>query len=85
MAKKSSKKNPSFEARLAELETIVEQLDAEDVPLEQAIGFYEQGIKLSGELNQTLDEVQRRIEILTQNEQGDLVTQPFEEDEAVDD
>lgn len=83
--KKASKKNQSFEARLAQLEEIVQQLDAEDVPLEEAISHYEKGVALSLELNKTLDEVQRRIEILTQNDQGDLVTEPFDEEEALDD
>ena len=85
MVKKTSKKNQSFEARLGELEALVQKLDAEDVPLEQAIEFYEQGVQLSAELNKTLDQVQRRIEILTQNENGDLVTEPFDEEEALDD
>lgn len=85
MVKKSAKKAPGFEARLAELEEIVKKLDAEDVPLEEAISFYEQGVLLSGELNKTLDEVQRRIEILTQNAKGELVTESFDEEEQLDD
>ena len=79
MAESKDEKQPTFEEQLAELETIVQQLDAEDVPLEQAIAYYEQGVKLSAKLNKTLDQVQRKIEVLTQNEAGDLVQEPFEE------
>lgn len=84
MARKSSTKAPTFEQRLAELEDIVRMLDAEDLPLEEAIKHYETGVKLSGALNQTLDSIQRKIEVLTQTEDGELTTVPFEEGEDFD-
>ncbi len=84
MAKKSSTKEPTFEQRLAELEDIVRMLDAEDLPLEEAIKHYETGVKLSGALNQTLDSIQRKIEVLTQTEDGELAAVPFEGDEDLD-
>ena len=80
MVKKGKK--PSFEEQMTELEDIVRQLDSEDLPLEQAIDFYEQGVKLSMTLNQTLEEAQRKVEILTQKAGGDLEPEPFDEGEA---
>ena len=75
------KKKAGFEEKLAELETIVEKLDGDDLPLEQAIEAYEAGVKLSLELNKTLDEAQRKIEILTETARGEMVAEPFEEDD----
>ncbi len=73
------KKEPTFEEQLAQLEEIVQTLDGEDLPLEQAISSYEQGVKLSVKLNKTLEEAQRKIEILTESAGSELDTRPFEE------
>jgi len=78
----AKKKEPAFEAQLAQLEEIVQKLDAEELPLEEAIAAYEQGVKLSFSLNKTLEEAQRKIEILTQDADGEYQTQPLEEDEG---
>ena len=75
----AKKKEPTFEERLAELEHVVRELDSDDLPLEHAIEAYERGVKLSFALNKTLEEAQRKIEILTQSNEGELETQPFEE------
>lgn len=73
---------PTFESQLADLEEIVQELDVEDLALEKAIDLYEKGVKLSFSLNKTLEEAQRKIEVLTQNAQGELQAEPFEDDEA---
>ena len=75
----SKKKEPAFEDRLAELEQVVRELDSDELPLEHAIEAYERGIKLSFALNKTLEEAQRKIEILTQSNEGELKSQPFKE------
>lgn len=76
MAKKA--KQPTFEDELAQLEDIVRQLDAEDIPLEEAISAYEAGVKLSLKLNQTLEEAQQKIEVLTRTSTG-MEAKPLEE------
>lgn len=78
------KKKPDFETKLAELETIVRKLDTEELPLEQAIEAYEAGVKLSGELNKTLEEAQQKVEILTQTARGEYRTEPFDEEDGDD-
>ncbi|CAM2008416.1 exodeoxyribonuclease VII small subunit [Acanthopleuribacter pedis] len=78
MEQQTPDKQPGFEERLALLEQIVEKLDATDVPLEEAIGFYEDGIKLSASLHKTLEQAQERIELLTQAGQDIMETEPFE-------
>ncbi len=73
------KKDPTFEEQLAQLEEIVRELDSDELPLEKAIAAYERGVKLSLVLNKTLEEAQRKIEVLTQTARGDYQAQPFEE------
>lgn len=79
MAKKTKK--PGFEDQLAQLEEIVRRMDAGELPLEEAIDSYEQGMKLSLSLNKTLEEAQRRIEILTRDAQGEMRAEPLAEDD----
>lgn len=70
----------SFEAALASLEGVVARLESGDLPLEQALEAFEQGVALSRRCAATLDAAERRIEILMAervgSEAGDRV-EPF--------
>lgn len=68
-----------FEDTLGELEKIVQRLEDPDVPLEEAVALFEEGIKLSRFCSQKLDEVEKRVDVLLKDEQGNLVTRPFDE------
>lgn len=68
----------SFEAAVERLQLIVEQLEGGELSLEQSIACYEEGVKLSRRLTQTLDEAQKRIERLAAGEDGEPVTEPME-------
>lgn len=50
-----------FEAMMSELETIVKQLDNEDVSLEKSIELYEAGVKLSKACQDKLKEAEQKI------------------------
>ncbi len=52
----------SFEQALAELENIVNQLEAGEVPLEQSIGIYERGEALRARCDELLKQAEARIE-----------------------
>ncbi|MCR8633943.1 MULTISPECIES: exodeoxyribonuclease VII small subunit [Paenibacillus] len=67
---------PSFEQAMDKLEQIVAQLESGDVPLEQAIDLFQEGMKLSQLCGQKLEQVERKIEILMEQE-GGLVKKPF--------
>jgi exodeoxyribonuclease VII small subunit len=69
-----------FEAALERLQTIVDELEGGRLSLEDSIARYEEGIKLSRRLTQTLDEAEKRIERLveSQNERGTPATEPME-------
>jgi exodeoxyribonuclease VII small subunit len=71
MAKKT------FEQSLKELEKIVQELESGDLPLEEAVKKFEEGIQLSKFCSQKLDETERRITILLKNSQGNLAEEPF--------
>lgn len=66
----------SFEEAMAQLETIVEQLEDGDVPLEKAIDLFQQGMKLSQMCSQKLEQVEQKIEMIVE-EGGELKRKPF--------
>ena len=68
----------SFEAAVERLQAIVEQLEGGNLSLEQSIAGYEEGVKLSRRLTQTLDEAEKRIERLAAGDHGEPVTEPME-------
>jgi len=67
-----------FEDALNKLEKIVAKLEAGDVPLEESLRLFEEGIRLSRLCNQKLDEAEKRVEILMKNKEGVVKPQPFD-------
>ena len=70
-----------FDKGLKELEGIVERLDRGELSLEDSLTVFENGIKLVRELTKRLEEAQKRIEILTEDEDGKMSLEPFEGNE----
>jgi exodeoxyribonuclease VII small subunit len=71
-----------FEAALTRLEEIVKELETGDLPLEQSLKLFEEGIKLSRLCNKRLEDAERRVEILLKSKNGTVTAQPFEEQEG---
>jgi exodeoxyribonuclease VII small subunit len=69
----------SFESSLRELEQIVEQLEAGDLPLEQSLDLFEQGVRLSRECQRRLDEAEQKVEILLKGDDGTIRTVSYDE------
>jgi exodeoxyribonuclease VII small subunit len=65
-----------FEEAIARLEQIVTELENGDVPLEQAIDWFQQGMELSRVCAQKLDAAERKIEELIEQD-GTLTRKPF--------
>jgi exodeoxyribonuclease VII small subunit len=63
------------------LERIVEQLEAGDIPLERSLELFEQGVRISRECQQRLDEAERKVEILLKTGDGSTTRDKFEEPE----
>lgn len=70
-----------FEAALARLEEIVQELEKGDLPLEQSLKLFEEGIKLSRICNSRLEEAERKVEILMKDKNGNVTAQTFKEEE----
>ena len=68
----------NFETSLEELERIVRELERGDLPLEKSLELFEQGVKLSRACQERLNEAERRIEILTRDNQGRANVSAFE-------
>lgn len=64
-------KKQTFETSLKELEKIVRRLEDGDLPLEDSLKLFEDGVKLSRECQERLNQAERRIEILLKDENGD--------------
>lgn len=67
---------PSFEQALERLEGIVHELESGQLSLEESIARYEEGMKLSRRLTQTLAEAEKRIERLVEAG-GRTTTEPM--------
>lgn len=70
----------SFEEAFARLEAAVEALQDGQMPLERALQYYEEGMKLAQHCNELLQQAQLRVEQLRVNEEGEPETLPFELD-----
>ena len=71
----------SFETSLDELEKVVKQLEAGDLPLERALELFERGISLSETCRKQLEEAETRVEMLVRKE-GKLTPEPFRPDKS---
>ncbi len=83
----STKAETTFEQALAELEQVVQKLEKGELPLEESLRLYEEGIRLSRLCHARLEEAEGRIEVLlkdsrgevAQDKQGRPLTQPLAE------
>ena len=69
----------SFEESLADLEEIVAKLESGDLPLEESLQLFEEGVRLSRTCRERVTQAERRIEILMRDSNGDLTTRNLED------
>ncbi len=70
-----------FEDALNKLERIVSKLEEGDIPLEESLKLFEEGIRLSRFCNQKLDEAEKKVEILLKGKNGIMKAHPFDPSE----
>jgi exodeoxyribonuclease VII small subunit len=71
-------KAPTFEAALAELEKVVEDLEDGQIGLEEGLARFEQGIKLLRHCHALINQAEQRIQILSGvDESGQPILQPL--------
>lgn len=71
----------TFEKTMEKLEKIVEVLDSGELPLEKALEKYEEGMALSRLCEQKLDEIQKKITLLSRSPDDKITETPLSEDE----
>ena len=84
MAEPASEPAPNFEDALDRLEQIVSRLEGGDMPLEEALEVFEEGVRLSRFCHDKLQHAERRVEILLRDADGEIQAKPFEEDMVQD-
>jgi len=62
-----TEKNESFEASLAKLEAILKRLETEDVPLEEMLALYEEGVALSKTCRKVLEDARKKLQVISEN------------------
>ncbi len=67
----------SFEDNLKELEEIAKNLESGNLNLDEAIKEFEKGMALSKKCTEKLDEAEKKINILVQDENGNLTEESF--------
>ena len=81
--KKTEAQAKNFEASLAALEKVVRELERGDLPLEESLKLFEQGVKLSRECQERLNQAERRVEMLLRDTEGRPVLTAFDDEEQV--
>lgn len=75
---KENNTDKSFEAAMVELENIVSLLEKGDTTLEESITNFQQGIELTRYCAAKLDDAEKKISILLQDEEGKLIEKDFD-------
>ena len=71
----------SYEQALARLEQIIRAMENDKIPLAESLTLYEEGVVIVRRLSAELDDAERKIKILQQNAQGEIVAGDFVTDE----
>jgi exodeoxyribonuclease VII small subunit len=74
---KNTDDEPGIDKVLDGLETVVEELESGDLPLEQALARFEEGVRLARQGGKILDAVEERVEVLLADRDEAV---PMEED-----
>jgi exodeoxyribonuclease VII small subunit len=69
--------DPTFEECLGRLEQIVAALESGNLPLEESLKVFEEGVALARHCGRYLEAAERRIETLAKDDTGSLGTRPF--------
>jgi exodeoxyribonuclease VII small subunit len=68
---------PSFEDSLKHLEAIVDQLEKGDLPLEDSLRIFEEGVSLSAVCKQELDAAEGKVQMLVRQRDGSMRAEAF--------
>ena len=71
-----------FEDSMTRLEEIVNQMESGDLPLEDTLRLFKEGMKLSEYCSAALGEAQRKVEVLIKKTNGTYERKPLDQDGA---
>ena len=74
-------KNMNFEEAMAKLENEVKKLEGGNMTLDESVATYEEAVKLVRVCNEKLENVERRVRILTESSDGSITDMPFDVDD----
>jgi exodeoxyribonuclease VII small subunit len=74
---KQEKQKYTFEQAIQRLDEIVNKLEIGNVPLEETISLFQEGMELINFCNQKLEEVKHKVEVVIKNKNG-FTLQPFD-------
>lgn len=77
MDKENNRENLDFETSIKELEKIANELEKGDLSLEESIKMFENGMLLSNKCSKFLDEAEKRITILINDDKGNIKEENF--------
>ena len=66
-----------FEKAMSRLEKIVDELERGDLDIDKSLEIFEEGIKMSRLCSKKLNEAEAKIEKLTKDKKGELITELF--------
>ena len=67
----------SFEAAMARLEAIVKAMEGDNLPLDESLSLYEEGVALTRRLNRELGDAEQKVMILQRTPDGEIKPAPF--------
>ena len=73
------KRKETFEISLKRLEEIVAELERGDFPLEQSLAKYEEGVNRLKSCYRILEDVEKKITLISRKEDGSIEEVPFEQ------
>ena len=74
--RKNTGTKKTFEERLERLEDLGDEIRRSDIPLDDAIKAFEEGIKLARDLEKDLEKIESRIEILMNGSDAEVEEKP---------
>jgi exodeoxyribonuclease VII small subunit len=74
----SAKKKPGFEEIMAELESITTRLEKDDLSLDKALSYFEDGVKLMRQCEEQLKSAEGRLLELTKSADGSIIENDME-------
>jgi exodeoxyribonuclease VII small subunit len=79
-----AEKKQKFEDAMSELQKVTSEMESGDLSLEEMIQHFEKGQKLIKTCSAKLNEIQKKIEIITKKSDGNIAVEEFEYNDSSD-